>query len=223
MTRDEIIYKLEQMGTEQNIKTYKKHGVKEPLFGVSIANLKKLKKEIKYDSNLALQLWEYGNYDAMILAMLILNPKDINLTLGKKLIENVHNYMTCFYLAQAISESNIAIDFLKLFLNDDKEYYQACAFDILSILLKDKKEVSEEIIEKSLLYIKNNIHQRKNRAKYSMNSSLIAIGVYLDKYTKEVIDISKEVGRVEVDHGDTSCKTPLAYEYIDKSLKRKKK
>src|SRR5688572_277613 len=44
------------------------HGVKEPRFGVKISDLKKIQKRIKMDYQLALDLYDTGNYDAMYLA-----------------------------------------------------------------------------------------------------------------------------------------------------------
>lgn len=47
MLLEEVMQQLEEYGTEQNRKVFKNHGAKEPLFGVSFANLKLLKKRIK--------------------------------------------------------------------------------------------------------------------------------------------------------------------------------
>ena len=44
MLLEEVMQQLEEYGTEQNRKTYKTMGRKEPLFGVSFANLKLLKR-----------------------------------------------------------------------------------------------------------------------------------------------------------------------------------
>jgi serine/threonine protein kinase len=43
-----------------------------------------------------------------------------------------------------------------------------------------------------------------------MNSVSIAIGGYHPELRDEALAIAKEIGKVEVDHGDTSCKTPDA-------------
>jgi hypothetical protein len=37
---------------------------------------------------------------------------------------------------------------------------------------------------------------------------------------KKATDVAKRIGKVDVDHGDTSCKTPDAVEYIEKAAKR---
>ena len=47
MNKTQVLKQLKSLGTEQNRKIYARHGVKNELFGVSFANLGKLKKEIK--------------------------------------------------------------------------------------------------------------------------------------------------------------------------------
>ena len=74
MTADHVLKELESLGTEQNRKIFRRHGLGENLYGVSSANLGKLKKRIKVDHELALELWETGNYDARALATMIADP-----------------------------------------------------------------------------------------------------------------------------------------------------
>jgi 3-methyladenine DNA glycosylase AlkD len=69
MTEKEILAELRSLGTEQNRKIYSRHGVQGEMFGVSYANLEKLRKKIKTDHMLAGQLWAAGNHDARILAI----------------------------------------------------------------------------------------------------------------------------------------------------------
>src|SRR5579863_8795596 len=66
---------LEAAGSEQTRKTYRRHGVSGPQFGVSYATIKPLAKKIKTDHTLAAQLWDTGNHDARILATMIADPK----------------------------------------------------------------------------------------------------------------------------------------------------
>jgi len=66
--------RLQQAGTAQNRKVYIRHGAAEPLFGVSYAELNKLKKTIGTDHDLALELWSSGNHDARVLATLVADP-----------------------------------------------------------------------------------------------------------------------------------------------------
>jgi 3-methyladenine DNA glycosylase AlkD len=50
VTEKETLKTLKSMGTAQNRKIYKRHGVDGEIYGVSYANLKELKKKIKIDN-----------------------------------------------------------------------------------------------------------------------------------------------------------------------------
>ena len=67
----QIMAELEKKGSEQTRKTYARHGVDGPMFGVRIADLKTIAKTIKGDQALACELYETGNYDAMYLAGIV--------------------------------------------------------------------------------------------------------------------------------------------------------
>jgi 3-methyladenine DNA glycosylase AlkD len=66
-------------GTAQNRKIYAKHGAHDPMFGVPWSHLRILAKRSKKDHELALKLWDSGNYDARILATMIANPDRLTL------------------------------------------------------------------------------------------------------------------------------------------------
>ena len=55
-----------------------------------------------------------------------------------------------------------------------------------------------------------------NRARQGMNQALIAIGSRNDALATTAIAAAERIGPVEVDHGDTDCKTPDAATYIAK-------
>jgi hypothetical protein len=65
--------------------------------------------------------------------------------------------------------------------------------------------------------------RRKNRVRDAMNSAVIAIGIRNPKLEKKALAAAKRIGQVEVDHGETSCKTPDATAYIHKTLERRRK
>jgi len=73
----EVMRELEQAGSAQTRKTYTRHGVTGPMFGVSFATLKAMTKRINVDHELALALWDTGNFDAQNLAVKIIDPARI--------------------------------------------------------------------------------------------------------------------------------------------------
>jgi hypothetical protein len=55
-----------------------------------------------------------------------------------------------------------------------------------------------------------------------MNGALISIGIYKPALRKKAIEAARRMGKVDVDHGETNCKTPDAVSYIEKAAKGKR-
>ena len=77
MTVKEILTQLEKYGDERTKNTLRRHGAKEPFFGVKVADLKKILKKTKKNHELSLKLYETGNSDAMYLGGLMADEKQI--------------------------------------------------------------------------------------------------------------------------------------------------
>jgi hypothetical protein len=52
----------------------------------------------------------------------------------------------------------------------------------------------------------------------AMNSALIAIGIRNSHLEELALSAAQRIGKVEVDHGKTNCKTPDAAAYIRRTL-----
>ncbi|UIJ69041.1 DNA alkylation repair protein [Bacillus cereus] len=223
MLLEEVMQQLEEYGTEQNRKTYKNHGAKEPLFGVSFANLKLLKKKIKKDHDLAVELWETKNMDAMTLATYILDPKKITTEQLNSWIQDVDYYCLMDVLMTSICTSPIAIERMEEWIKSNDEWIGRAGWSLLANIVIKNKTLHYDFFSPYLEEIKENIHNEKNRKKEAMNSALIAIGIRNEDLERQAIEIASEIGKIEVDHGATSCKTPDAESYIKKARERAEK
>ncbi|MCU4920974.1 DNA alkylation repair protein [Bacillus cereus] len=223
MLLEEVMQQLEEYGTEQNRKTYKNHGAKEPLFGVSFANLKLLKKKIKKDHDLAISLWETKNMDAMTLATMILDPKKVTTELLNKWVQEIDYYCLMDVLMTAICTSPIAIERMEEWTKSDDEWIGRAGWSLLANIAIKNKTLQDDSFSPYLEEIKENIHNEKNRKREAMNSALIAIGIRNEDLEQTAIEIAREIGKVQVDHGATSCKTPDAESYIKKARERAEK
>lgn len=109
MDYKEVMKFLQEMGTAQNRKVYKKHGAGEKLYGVSFANLKKLQKRIKIDHKLAEKLWASENIDARTLALLIANPKTFTTSQANNWIKEINYNLLISYLAALVAQTSFAV------------------------------------------------------------------------------------------------------------------
>lgn len=219
-----IMKKLEEDGTEQNRKIYKRHGSGDNLFGVSFANLKKLKKEIKKDHELAEKLWETGNIDAQILATMIGDPKKIKREDIESWLKDINYYVLIDeYVSNIVSKSPLAKELMEEWINSEDEWVGRAGWQLLSIIAMKDKELPNDYYKGYLKKIEDKIHESKNRTKHTMNNAIIAIGMRNNELEDMSLKAASRIGKVEVDHGVTSCKTPDAAEYIKKAWQRKRR
>ena len=221
MTLNETLAALEQAGTAQNRKVYGRHGVKPPMFGVSYANLGKLTKRIKVDHELAQQLWESGNHDARILATKVADPARATGKLLEAWRKDLDNYVLTDAFAQFAAKTPQAASKARQWSSKKAEWTARSGWLLTAILARRPEH--EANYEQLLGTIESEIHGARNRARDAMNSALIAIGIQSPALRKKAIAAARRIGKVEVDHGETGCKTPDAKSYILKAAARKKR
>ncbi len=219
----EVMQQLEEMGTAQNRKIYGRHGVKREMFGVSWANLKILKKKIKIDQPLAEALWETGIHDARILATMIADARQMNGATLEQWGHGLDNYVISDSFSGLVGQSSLAREKMARWTLSDDEWFGQAGWNLLAHLAMKDKDLSDDYFRPYLDTIATDIHNRKNRVRYSMNNALISIGIRNSTLEAEAVAVARKIGKVEVDHGQTSCKTPDAEKYIERTLARKRK
>jgi 3-methyladenine DNA glycosylase AlkD len=222
MTYREVMRELKSRGTAQNRKVYKRHGAGDKLYGVSFADLRKLQKKIKTDHALALKLWDSGNMDAQVLATMVADPDELKSSTANAWMKEIDYYVLSDQLAELVAKAPFARKKMEQWMKSPREYYRACGYTTLAVALKNGMDIPDLDCRRYLRTIQKELHPSPNRARYSMNNALIAIGVYKPGLTREAVKTAKKIGKVEVDHGETNCKTPDAVSYIEKALQRKK-
>lgn len=223
MDLKEAMNRLKQEGTAQNVKVYRRHGAKGTLFGASFAGLGKLKKVIGTDHNLAGQLWATGNVDAMSLATMIADPKKISSAEADRWIRDIDYYMLSDLFAGMVAQSPLVTSKMKKWMSSKKEFIRQTGYSLLATGLKNGIYISDGECRSFIKTIESEIHLSPNRARHAMNNALIAVGVFKPTLADEAIAAARRIGKVDVDHGETSCKTPDAAAYISKSLSRRKR
>jgi 3-methyladenine DNA glycosylase AlkD len=219
VTYEEVMLQLERLGTEQTKKTFFRHGVKEPLFGVRVGDLKKLVKYVKKDQALALALYDSGNHDAMYLAGLSVNPQTMTKERLQIWVKKAYWYMLAEYtVAGVAAESPFARELALEWIQAPEEMIAACGWstyaNYISITPDERLDLDE--IRSLLDQVRDTIHGERNRVRYTMNGFVIAAGSYVEALHGEAKGVAEQIGKVHVDVGDTACKVPPAAGYIGK-------
>jgi 3-methyladenine DNA glycosylase AlkD len=223
MTAAEIVKQLQALGADGYKRILQNHGVKEPVYGVKVEELKKIQKIVKKDYQLALDLFNTGIYDAMYLAGLVAD--DAKMT--KKDLRHWAQGANCptlseYTVAWVAAEGPHGHELAQEWIDSKKEGVASSGWATLGGLVALKNDAELDLVElKQLLQcVQKTIHQQPNRVRYAMNAFVIAVGSYVKSLTDAALEAAAKIGRVSVDMDGTACKVPSAAEYIQKVQKR---
>ena len=219
MTSNEILKELAQYGDQRTKNTLMKHGAREPFFGVKVQDLKKILKTTKKNHDLSLELYATGNSDAMYLAGLMADERQITKAQLQDWAEKAYwYYLSEFAVPWVAAETKYGFELGMEWIQSDKERIAAAGWATLYNYASVNEDNVLDIEAYSTLLDKvgEESHQAQNRVRYTMNGFVIAIGCYVQGLTLQAKEVAKRIGKVQVDLGGTACKVPLATEYIKK-------
>ncbi|MEO0447128.1 MAG: DNA alkylation repair protein [Verrucomicrobiota bacterium] len=231
MTATEALAELESKGTEQTRKIYLRHGVVEEMFGVSYGDLDKLAKVIRRQkaTEIADDLWESQNHDAKVLATKLFGDQPMTQAHANQLAKGVRHPLQSTGLAEVVAKQEYAPVLAEkwIVLSVTRSLWKVhlgwATVASIAVAKKPPRKVENSWFHPMIETIESTIHDSPNDLRGQMNDSLIAIGSRDETLRDLALDAAKRIGVVDVDHGETSCKTPDATAYIEKVWARKQR
>lgn len=219
-TAKKLMAELKKLGKESHRKTFIRHGAPEDaIFGVPIADLKPIQKRIKKDYQLALDLFATGNADAQYLAGLIADESRMTRTdLNRWAREAAWAMIGNYSVAGTAADSPHALALGTKWIGAKKESVASIGWSTLSgyVSVTPDDELDVPTVAGLLDRVVAEIHGERNAVKDVMNQFVIAVGCSVAPLKKQALAAAGEIGKVDVDKGDTACKVPDAAEYIRK-------
>lgn len=217
-----IMRELEALGSESIRHVLRKHGAQDPFFGVRIGDMKPIVKRIKKDYQLALELYDTGNYDAMYFAGLIADDARMtrkDLTKWAKNAQSGHCGSTVPWVAAG---GPVGMEMAREWIDSKAEKIAAIGWHTWGCLLalKPNEELDLGELKTLLARVQKTIHQSSGWVPYAMNMFVISLAIYVGPLRDAAIAAAKKIGTVEVDMGDTSCQVPFAPDYIERARQR---
>ncbi|MCW3121203.1 MAG: alkylation repair enzyme [Flavipsychrobacter sp.] len=231
MTSSDILKQLESLGLASIKNVLLKHGVKEPLYGVKVEELKKIQKVTKQNNSLALELYASGVYDAMYLAGLIAEPEKMTKKDLQKWVKDANSSALCAYtVAWVAAESKYGMELSQEWIESANENIASAGWSTLTSLVAITKdeELDIPVLKQLLTKLPKTIHTSHNQVKSAMNGFITAVGIYVKELHELAKQTAEKIGKLTIDVGDTACKVPYAIDYIEKaesknSIGKKKK
>ena len=212
----EAMTALEAAGSEQTRKTYRRHGITGPMFGVSFATLQILRKRIGIDPELATALWDTGNYDARNLAAKIADPARMPADELDRWVRGTETSRACAsYVAMLAAEGPHAAAKAAQWIGAADPLERSTGWTLLAQLAHGEAHTPDAWFEGQLAAIERTIHTAPNNERDSMIRALIGIGCRNAFLRQGALEAARRIGTVDVDQGDTAFKSPAAVVQIE--------
>ena len=212
-----VLEELASLGKPGTAKMYARHGVTEPSVGLAAADLARLVKRLGVQHELALELWKSGMHDARVLATKVADPATMATRELEAWLSEASNYVITDALAELAARLPGARSLALRWIQSQDEWRSAAGWNVLASLAL-AGGLDDTIALTLLQRIEKNIGGAFNRTRHCMNGALIAIGGSHAGVRSRALEVAESIGKVEVDHGQTSCKTPEAAPYIRKMV-----
>jgi len=204
MTVKEVLAQLKSLGDEARRDYNAKvgpdgaPGAGDNQFGVKNGDIRVIGKKIKTDHALALKLWETGNVEAQMLATLIMSPKSLSadeldgLTRSTTCTQ-VAEWLNSYVVAQHPEEEALRTKWMK-----DKDRWAARAGWHLTASRVNKGGADGDSGGLDLAALRDRIEKEMPKAKpevqWTMNNTLLAIGIKHAAHRKRAIAIGEKIG-----------------------------
>lgn len=207
-TFESIMTLLESLGDEKRKAYCQKMGFGDNAFGVTMGALRPLAKKIKTNHAVALRLWESGNYEAMILATMIMETDLIIENDFENILEGAyHSNLVDELTFRAFHKNVYAKTWMHIWiLNEDGKFGRAgwnLAIDLLG-----NHQVTEIEIDDLLSLIEKDMKDAQVDKQWAMNHFMCAVGIQEDQYTDKCLALGERLGvykELKVSKGCTSA------------------
>lgn len=215
----EVMAELKSLGSEQTLRTFRRHGANGEMFGVKVGDLKKVLKRIKGNQELALELWETNNSDAMYLASLAADGSQMTQKQLNHWAKTAWWYMLSEYAVPFVtSEHKDAPKIARKWIAARQASVATSGWSSYGATISVVPDSALDLVEiaELLAKVEADIEKATGRIRYCMNGFVICVGAYVKPLLNDAKATAKAIGIVEVDMGDTACKVPVAADMIRK-------
>ena len=196
MTLEEIIEKLYELENQEKvIFKKKKFGiVSNNSLGIYHKDLNEIAKNIGKDSQLAIQLFDSGIYEARILCSKVFNPKNLTEVLMEKWVRTFENWEVCDSFCMAVfAKSDYALSKILEWSDRESEFEKRAAFAIMAAYCMADKKSENELFSQFFPLIKKAATDERLYVKKAVNWALRNIGKRNVDLKKTAIKVSKEL------------------------------
>lgn len=221
MNLTETLSTLQSLADDKVRKQHLKNGARENLFGVKMGDIRILAKKLRTDHQLALQLWETGNIDARMLAILILNPKELSAVEIEKMVASEEfAWAADWFYNYVVKEYPEKEQFREKWMNSGDKMLARAGWSLTSGRITRQPEGLD--IPALLNRIESEMPREAPETQWTMNTALAQIGINHPAYRERALAIGEKLGIYRDYPVSKGCTSPFAPIWINAMVSRQK-
>ena len=198
-TVDEVMEQLQSKAKKDQLEGMARFAiVGDQRLGVSVPDMRKIAKDIGKDHQLALDLWETGVPEGMIVAGMIAEPKKLTEQQMEAWVVDINSWDICDQVCMNLFEKTpLAEKKIYEWSLREEEFVKRASYALIACLAWHDKEASDEAFTKYFPVIVAGATDERNFVKKAVNWALRNIGKRNQALNMEAIKVAKEIQGID--------------------------
>ena len=219
-TPEQALEQLESMGNEATRRHNTKWGAGDNQFGVKHGDIRALAKKIGSDHGLATALWDTGNVEAQLLAVLLFKPKDVSADDVDRLVRSISFAHVADWLHSNVVKQHADKETLRQkWMADGDHWATRVGWQLTAGRVAKSPEGLD--LEALLARIESEMGGADPVVQWTMNTALAEIGIHNPKFRKRAIAIGEKLGVFRDYPCPKGCTSPFAPIWIGAMVSRR--
>ncbi len=219
VTLKDALAQLESHGDEKVRAQNKKSGAGDNQFGVRHGDIRKLAAKIKTNHQLAIALWDTGNIDARLLAILLIKPKNLSRDEMDRMVRSVNFVQVADWLNSYVVKNHSDKEPLRQsWMEDDDPWAARAGWSLTSERIAKNPDGLD--LPALLDRIESDMGKAAPEVQWTMNFCLAGIGIHFPKHRKRAIAIGEKLGVYRDYPVSKGCTSPFAPIWIKEMVRR---
>ncbi len=198
-TLDEVLDKLSKKAKSDQLDGMARFGiVGDQRMGVSVPDMRKIAKDVGKDHQLALELWDTGIPEAMIVAGMVAEPNKLTETQMEDWVVDINSWDICDQVCTNLFEkSPLAEKKIHDWSQREEEFVKRTAYALIACLAWHDKDAGDETFTNYFPVIVHGATDERNFVKKAVSWALRNIGKRNLKLNKAAIEAAREIQQID--------------------------
>ena len=195
----EVLDKLNEKAESDQLQGMSRFGiVGDQRMGVSVPDMRKIAKGVGKDHQLALELWDTGIPEAMIVAGMVAEPDKLTEAQMEDWVVDINSWDICDQVCMHLFEKTpLAEKKIYEWSRREEEFVKRTAYALIACLAWHDKAAGDEDFIKYFPVIKQGSTDDRNYVKKAVNWALRNIGKRNLALNRAAVEIAREIGDLD--------------------------